>query len=84
MTVEVFLIVLSLFAACGANPSCELDAEESEQKACNRGSYYPQQDIHEQPHVALHELLGEPSSDSADNDGCDPADLLIFHGVLRM
>jgi hypothetical protein len=67
-----------------ANPSRELDAEESEQKACNRGSYYPQQNIHEQPHVALHELLGEPSSDSADNDGCDPADLLIFHGILRM
>jgi hypothetical protein len=30
------------------------------------------------PHLALHRTV-EPSSDSADDDGSDPADLVIFH-----
>jgi hypothetical protein len=29
--------------------------------------------------LALHELLGEPAGNSANDDGCDPADLLLFH-----
>jgi hypothetical protein len=29
--------------------------------------------------LALHELLSEPAGDPADNDGCDPADLMLFH-----
>jgi hypothetical protein len=32
--------------------------------------------------LALHELLGEPASDSANDDGCDPADLLLFDCFL--
>jgi hypothetical protein len=32
--------------------------------------------------LALHELLGEPAGDSANDDGCDPADLLLFHCLL--
>ncbi len=29
--------------------------------------------------MALHELLREPTGDSANDDGCNPADLLFFH-----
>jgi hypothetical protein len=29
--------------------------------------------------LAFHELLGEPASDSANDDGGDPTDLLFFH-----
>jgi hypothetical protein len=32
--------------------------------------------------LAFHELLGEPASDPANNDGCDPTDCLTFHRVL--
>jgi predicted RecB family nuclease len=35
--------------------------------------------VHDKPHLALHELLREPAGNSANDDGCDPADLLLFH-----
>src|SRR5262245_48995778 len=34
---------------------------------------------HHKAHLAFHELLGEPASDSANDDGGDPTDLLFFH-----
>src|SRR5262249_6841134 len=60
----------------------EPHTNEAEQPTRNSGSYDAQNDVHENSHLALHELLGEPASDSANDDSCDPADLLILHGVL--
>jgi hypothetical protein len=43
------------------------------------GAYDAEHNVHHKPHLALHELLSEPAGDPADNDGCDPADLMLFH-----
>jgi hypothetical protein len=32
--------------------------------------------------LTLHELLCQPARNSADNDGCDPAHLWVFHGSI--
>ena len=31
------------------------------------------------PPIALHELLGEPTGNAADDDGGNPTDLVLFH-----
>ena len=43
------------------------------------GDGHAEHNVHHKPHLALHRLLREPAGDAADDDGCDPADLLLFH-----
>src|SRR5215831_16777030 len=45
----------------------------------DRGPYDANHNVHHKAHLAFHELLGEPASDSANDDGGDPTDLLFFH-----
>jgi hypothetical protein len=62
-----------------ADPSGERDTENAQQPAGDSGSYDAEYNVHQKPHLAFHELLGEPASDSANDDGCDPTDLVLFH-----
>src|SRR5215831_11844232 len=45
----------------------------------DRGPYDANHNVHHKAHLAFHELLGEPASDSANDDCGDPTDLLFFH-----
>src|SRR5215831_13722440 len=45
----------------------------------DRGPYDANHNVHHKAHLAFHELLGKPASDSANDDGGDPTDLLFFH-----
>jgi hypothetical protein len=64
-----------------ADPTGEGDANEAEQptrQSCaNDAEHY----VHQKPHLTFHELLGEPARDTANDDGCNPTDFLIFHGT---
>jgi hypothetical protein len=55
-----------------------MNTDEAEQRASNGGPYDAEQEVHKKPHLALHELLREPTGNSANDDGCNPADLLFF------
>src|SRR5262249_5325281 len=60
----------------------ERDTEQVEQPASDCGPNDAEDDVHDKPHLTFHELLGEPASDPADDDGCDPAYLCVVHGYL--
>src|SRR5215831_7293170 len=45
----------------------------------DRGPYDAKHNVHHKAHLTFHELLGEPASDSANDDGGDPTDLFFFH-----
>src|SRR5262249_28080293 len=62
-----------------ADPTSKVNAKEAEQPASDGGTYYAEHDVHHKPHLALHELFREPTGVSANDDGCNPADLLFFH-----
>ena len=57
----------------------EFEPHKAEQPTSNSGPYNSQHDVHQEPHVALHKLLGKPASNSADHDGGDPTD---FHVAI--
>jgi hypothetical protein len=59
--------------------AAERDAKEAQQPTRDSGPYDAEHNVHENPHLALHELLGEPAGDSANDDGCYPTDLMLFH-----
>jgi hypothetical protein len=65
-----------------AYPTAERDTEQAEQPASDCGPYDAQDDVHDKPHLAFHELLGELASDPANDDGCNPAYLCVLHGYL--
>src|SRR5215510_8777791 len=65
-----------------AYPTAERDTEQAEQPASDCGPYDAQDDVHDKPHLAFHELLGEPASDPTNDDGCNPAYLGVLHGYL--
>src|SRR5215510_11456615 len=65
-----------------ACPTAERDTEQAEQPASDCGPYDAQDDVHDKPHLAFHELLGEPASDPTNDDGCNPAYLGVLHGYL--
>src|SRR6266496_3433632 len=62
-----------------ADPTGEVNADEAEQRTSDSGPHDTEHDVQEKPHLALHELLCEPTGNSAYDDGCNPADLLFFH-----
>src|SRR4029450_3391916 len=39
-------------------------------------------ELHQHPHMHLHEFLAQPTGNAADDDGCNPTDLVLFHGWL--
>jgi hypothetical protein len=65
-----------------ANPTTERDTEQAKQPASDCGPYDAEDDVHDKPHLAFHELLGEPASDPTNDDGCNPAYLCVLHGYL--
>src|SRR5580700_11371608 len=65
-----------------ADPSAEHDPKNTENRAGDRRADDAEYDIHEQAHIALHELLGQPASNSADDNGRDPTNFSIRrHGA---
>src|SRR5260221_8406729 len=55
-----------------ADPSPQGDPEVAQNGAGNRRTDNAEHNIHDQPHVTLHELLCQPACNPTDNDGCDP------------
>src|SRR6185437_4530601 len=62
-------------------PTAQHDPKNTENGAGDRGADDPEHDIHQEAHIALHELLGQPAGDSADDNGRDPAHFRIVHGA---
>src|SRR6516165_10031650 len=62
-----------------AEPSAQDDSKEAQNCACDCRPDNAKQDIRQHPHITLHELLGQPASNPADDDGCDPAYRRISH-----
>src|SRR5262249_33614942 len=62
-------------------PSAQVDAKEAKNGARNRRPDDSEHDVHHKSHIALHKLFCQPTRNSADDDGCNPADLWIFHGL---
>jgi hypothetical protein len=66
-----------------ANPTAERDTDQAEQPTSDRGPYDAEHDVHQETHLTLHELLGEPAVDGANYDGCDPTDLLFVRRKFK-
>src|SRR6516162_3939601 len=64
-----------------AEPSGQGDPEVAQNEAGDCRPDDAEHDIHQQPHVALHELLCQPACNSANYDRCDPAYRWICHGT---
>src|SRR5689334_16118112 len=58
------------------------NTDKAEQPGGNRGPHDAKDDVHHKAHLAFHELLGEPASNTANDNGRNPTDRLTFHGVL--
>jgi len=56
-----------------ADPSAEMDAHDTQYGARDRRANDAEHDVHEEPHVALHELLCQPTGDRTDDDCGNPA-----------
>src|SRR6478736_1565000 len=65
-----------------ADPSPQGDPEVAQNGAGNRRADNAEHDIHDQSHVTLHELLGQPACDAADDDGCDPTHSSVSHRLI--
>src|SRR6478609_9928086 len=63
-----------------ADPSPQVDPEVAQNGAGNRRADNTEHDIHDQPHVTLHELLCQPACNPANDDGCDPTHSSVSHG----
>src|SRR5215211_1837945 len=61
------------------DPTADRHTEHAEQQTSNCGAYDAEHDVHHKSHLALHEVLGKPTGDSANDDCRKPADLLVFH-----
>src|SRR5258708_38949461 len=62
-----------------ADPSPQEDPEVAQNGAGNRRTDNAEHNIHDQPHVTLHELLCQPACNPADNDGYDPTHSSVSH-----
>src|SRR6186713_1202250 len=65
-----------------ADPSPQIDAEGTQNGAGNCRADNAEHDIHDQSHVTLHELLCQPASDAANDDGCDPTHSSVSHRLI--
>jgi hypothetical protein len=59
-----------------------LDIEDSENPVGDDRAYDAKYYVHDHAHIAVHELLRQPSGETADNDGCNPTYTFVFHGKL--
>src|SRR3974390_3116840 len=62
--------------------AAERDTEQAEQPAGDGCPDDAEHYVHHKPHLAFHELLGEPASNAANDDSCDPSNFRMFHGTL--
>src|SRR6187551_623460 len=60
-------------------PATKAYTEQAEQRIRNDRAKDAQYDIGQQAVIALHELFGHPTCETADYDCCKPAYLLFFH-----
>src|SRR5690606_1770475 len=65
-----------------ADPATERNADHAEDQTGDHGADNPQHDVHPQPGIAFHELLGEPSGDTANDDGRQPTYTVKLHLLL--
>ena len=57
-------------------------AEQAQQQAGEYGANDAEDDVHEYTGIGVHDFLGEPAGDTADNDGCDPTYAVKTHCLL--
>src|SRR5262245_8655618 len=54
-------------------------SEDAKAGAVNRRPDGTEHDIHQESHITLHKLFRQPARNSADDNGCDPTYLWVFH-----
>lgn len=62
-----------------AKPATEADAYQPQQKTGEGRAYDAENNVHENAGIALHEHLGQPTGQAANDYRCDPTNLGTIH-----
>lgn len=65
-----------------SEPARENDAEHRQNRVCDNRTDDSKKDVHENTHIALHELFGEPPGNATNDDCGDPTYSSRFHDFL--
>jgi hypothetical protein len=63
----------------GSPAGAEVDVEGREYEVGDNSADDTEKNVHQQAHIAVHDLFGKPASNAANNDGRDPAYLSVLH-----